>query len=128
MAVIRRLVCANTPNLALVTRLRWDASLYHDAPKRTKGQRGKTPEKGDRQRSPEQVVNRKDTAWGESEVSWYGGQKKKLLLHTHTALWHTAGERPVKIRYVITRDPEGKLRDEVFATTRLDATPAQILE
>ena len=51
-----------------------------------------------------------------------------LLLHTRTALWHTAGEAPVKIRYVITRDPEGKLRDEVFATTKLDATPAQIIE
>jgi hypothetical protein len=127
-AVKLALVCGNTPNLALVTRLRWDASLYHDAPKRVEGQRGPTPEKGARQRSPQQVVNRKDTVWEESEVSWYGGTKKKLLLYSRTALWHTAGEAPVKIRYVITRDPEGKLRDEVFATTKLDATPAQIIE
>jgi hypothetical protein len=33
----------------------------------------------------------------------------------------------VAIRYVITRDPEGKLRDEVFACTDLDATVEQIL-
>lgn len=111
-----------------MTRLRWDASLYHDAPKRTQAQRGKKPEKGARQRSPEEVVNRQDTVWEESEVDWYGGLKKKLLLFSRTALWHTPGEAPVKIRYVITRDPEGKLRDEVFATTNPDATPAQIIE
>lgn len=127
-AVKLALVCANTPNLALVTRLRWDANLYHAPAPRAAGQRGPTPEKGARQRSPEQVVNRADTAWEETEVSWYGGQKKKLLLFSRTALWHTAGEAPVKIRYVLTRDPEGKLRDEVFATTKLDATPAQIIE
>ena len=28
----------------------------------------------------------------------------------------------------MTRDPDGKLRDEVFASTKLDATPAQIIE
>lgn len=127
-AVKLALVCANTPNLALVTRLRWDASLYHEAPKRADGQRGPSPSKGARQRSPEQVVNRKDTVWEEIEVSWYGGLKKKLLVFSRTALWHTPGEAPVKIRYVMTRDPEGKLRDEVFATTKLDATPAQIIE
>ena len=27
----------------------------------------------------------------------------------------------------MTRDPDGKLRDEVFACTKLDATPAQII-
>lgn len=127
-AVKLALVCAGTPNLALVTRLRWDATLYHDAPKRVPGQRGKTPEKGARQRSPKQVVNRQDTVWEDCEVIWYGGQKKKLKVYSRTALWHTAGEAPVKIRYVITRDPEGKLRDEVFATTKLDASPAQIIE
>lgn len=126
-AVKLALVCAATPNLALVTRLRWDASLYHDAPPRAAGQRGPTPDKGKRQRSPQQVVKRKDTSWAEHEVDWYGGARKKLWLHERTALWHTPGEAPVKIRYVITRDPAGKLRDEVFATTKLDATPAQIL-
>ena len=127
-AVKLALCCAGTPNLALVTRLRWDASLYHEAPKRAEGQRGPTPDKGARQRRPQQWANRSDTTWEETEVSWYGGQKKKLLLFSRTALWYTPGEAPVKIRYVITRDPGGKLRDEVFASTKLDATPAQIIE
>jgi hypothetical protein len=51
-----------------------------------------------------------------------------MKLFSRTVLWYTLGEAPVEIRYVITRDPEGKLRDEVFAGTKLDATPAQIIE
>ena len=127
-AVKLALVCAGTPNLALVTRLRWDASLYHQAAARVAGQRGPTPGKGARQRSLKQWAARSDTPWEETEVAWYGGQKKKLLLFSRTALWHTPGQAPVAIRYVITRDPAGKLRDEVFACTKQDATPAQIIE
>lgn len=129
-AVKLALVCAETPNLALVTRLRWDASLYHPPPPPppVAGQRGPTPSKGARQRSLKQWAARRDTPWEEVEVAWYGGQKKKLQLFSRTALWYTPGEAPVPIRYVITRDPDGKLRDEVFACTKLDATPAQIIE
>jgi hypothetical protein len=127
-AVKLALVCANTPNLALVTRLRWDASLYHDPAPRAAGQRGPTPGKGARQRRLKEWATRRDTPWEEGEVTWYGGQKKKLLFFSRTALWHTPGEAPVAMRYVITRDPDGKLRDEVFACTKLDATPAQIIE
>ena len=127
-AVKLALVCAGTPNLALVTRLRWDASLYHPPAPRADGQRGPTPCKGARQRSLKQWAARTDTPWEEQEVSWYGGGKKKLRLFSRTALWHTPGEEPVAIRYVITRDPEGKLRDEVFACTKQEATPAQIIE
>lgn len=127
-AVKLALVCAHTPNLALVTRLRWDASLYHLPAERAAGQRGPTASKGAPQRSLKEYAARRDTRWEESEVAWYGGQKKKLWLFSRTALWHTPGEEPVAIRYVIARDPEGKLRDEVFASTKLDATPAQIIE
>ena len=50
------------------------------------------------------------------------------MLFSRTALWYTPGEEPVAIRSVITRDPAGKLRDEVFACTNRDASPAQIIE
>lgn len=127
-AVKLALVCAATPNLALVTRLRWDASLYHAPKPRVAGQRGPTPTKGARQRALAEWAKRKDTPWEECEVAWYGGQKKTLKLFSRTALWSTPGEAPVTIRYVITRAPAGALRDEVFACTKLDAPPAQIIE
>ena len=126
-AVKLALVCAQLPQVALVTRLRWDASLYHSPGPRRAGQRGPTATKGARQRTLKEWAKRTDTPWEEVEVAWYGGQKKTMKLFSRTALWYTPGEAPVAIRYVITRDPEGKLRDEVFACTKLDATPAQII-
>lgn len=126
-AVQLALVCAARPNLALVTRWRWDASLYHPPPSAA-GQRGPPPSKGARQRRLKQWAQRRDTPWEEVEVAWYGGHQKKWQLFARTALWDTPGEAPVTIRYVITRDPEGHLRDEVFAGTKRDATPAQIIE
>ena len=127
-AVKLALVCAGTPNVALVTRLRWDASLYHAPQPRAAGQRGPTASKGARQRSLKEGATHKDTPWEEHEVAWYGGEKKTLQLFARTAWWYTPGEASVEIRYVITRDPAGALRDEVFACTKLDATPAQIIE
>jgi DDE superfamily endonuclease len=127
-AVKLALVCAQLPNVALVTRLRWDASLYHSPAPRAAGQRGVTATKGARQRTLKEWAARKDTPWEECEVAWYGGQKKTMKLFSRTALWYTPGEAPVEIRYVIARDPEGQCRDEVFACTKLDATPAQIIE
>ena len=127
-AVKLALVCARMPNVALVTRLRWDASLYHPPGARREGQRGPTPTKGARQRSLKEWAKRTDTPWEEAEITWYGGQKKQMKLCSRTALWYTPGEAPVEIRYVIARDPAGQLRDEVFACTKLDATAVQILE
>lgn len=127
-AVKLALVCAQTPNLALVTRLRWDARLYHAPAPRRAGQRGPTPRKGAPQRSLKSWATRRATPWEEHAVTWYGGQQKRLLLFSRTALWYTPGEAPVALRYVITRDPAGQLRDAVFACTKLEATPAQIIE
>jgi hypothetical protein len=128
-AVKLALCCAGTPNLALVTRLRWDASLYHHpAAERQRGQRGPQPLKGGPQRSLKEWAARRDTPWTEVELDWYKGTKKKMKVFSRTALWYTPGEVPVEIRFVITRDPAGELRDEVFASTKLDATPAQIVE
>lgn len=120
--------CAATPNLELVTRLRWNAALYHPPAPQRAGASGPRPLKGARQRSLKVWAARSDTPWAEGEVAWYGGERKKMKYFSRTALWQTEGEAPVAIRYVITRDPEGKLRDEVFATTKLDAAPQQIIE
>jgi len=127
-AVKLALRCAGIPNLELVTRLRWDAALYHPPAPQPEGKPGPKPLKGARQRSLKEWAARGDTPWEEGEVAWYGGERKRMKFFSRTALWQTEGEAPVAIRYLITRDPEGKLRDEVFASTKLDATPEQIIE
>jgi hypothetical protein len=111
----------------MVSRLRWDAALYHRPGPQPPGKRGRKPLKGTRQRSLQGWAERRDTPWETVEVDWYGGQRKELWVFSHTALWHTPGLPPVEIRYVLVCDPTGKLRMEAFFCTDLQATPVQIL-
>lgn len=122
------LVCQGLKNTILVMRLPWDAALYHFPGQRPQGSRGPAPLKGKRQRTLKQCAARRDTAWEELEVEWYAGQSKKLWVFSRTGLWHRPGYDPVAMRYLITRDPEGKLRDEVFACSDPGASAEQIIQ
>jgi hypothetical protein len=114
--------------VVMVSRLRWDAALYHQPGPQPPGKRGPKPTRGKRQRSLQGWAERADTPWEDVAVNWYGGQRKELWVFAHTALWYTPGVPPVEIRFVIVADPERKLRLEAFFCTDLQATPVQILE
>jgi hypothetical protein len=49
------------------------------------------------------------TVWPAQVVAWYGQQRRPLELATGTALWHTDGFTPLPIRWVLIRDPHGRL-------------------
>lgn len=125
-AVSLALACVKN-QVAMVSRLRWDAALYHQPAPHPPGKRGPQPLKGKRQRRLQAWAERADTPWETVEVDWYGGRRKQLWVFSHTALWHTRGLPPVDIRFVLVGDPEGKLRMEAFFCTDLQATPVQIL-
>jgi hypothetical protein len=125
-AVLLALACVKN-RVVMVSRLRWDAALYHPPGLQPQGKRGPKPTKGKRQRSLQSWAERSDTPWEDVEVDWYGGQRKKLWVFSRTALWYTPRLPPVAIRYVLVADPEGKLRMEAFFCTDLQATPEQIL-
>jgi hypothetical protein len=50
-----------------------------------------------------------------------------MQLLTGTALWYTPGYRPLAIRWVLVRDPQGQLRDQAFLCTDVNATVEQIM-
>ena len=125
-AVSLALACVKH-NVVMVSRLRWDAALYHRPGPQPPGKRGPKPLKGKRQRSLQGWAERADTPWETVEVNWYGGQRKQLWVVSHTALWYTPRLPPVEVRFVIVCDPAGKLRMEAFFCTDLQATPVQIL-
>ena len=126
-AVSLALACV-TNKVVMVSRLRWDAALYHPPGPQPPGKRGPKPTKGKRQRSLQGWAERSDTPWETVEVTWYSGQRKNLWVFSRTALWYTPRLPPVAIRYVVVADPEGKLRMEAFFCTDLQATPEQILD
>jgi DDE superfamily endonuclease len=117
-----------THHVTMVSRLRWDAALYHPPAPQPKGKRGPKPLKGKRQRSLQEWAERVDTPWETVELDWYGGQRRQLWVFSRTALWYTPKLPPVAIRYVVVADPEGKLRMEAFFCTDLEATPVEILQ
>jgi hypothetical protein len=126
-AVALALACV-TQQVVMVSRLRWEAALYHRPGPPPPGKRGPKPTKGQRQRSLQGWVSRSDTPWETVEVAWYGGQRQPLWVFSHTALWSTPRLPPVAIRDVLVCDPEGKRRLEAFFCTDLEATPVQIRE
>jgi DDE superfamily endonuclease len=126
-AVSLALACGKQ-QVVLVSRLRWDAALYHPPGPQPPGKRGPKPLKGKRQRSLQGWAERSDTLWETVEVDWYGGQHKKLWVFSRTALGYTPRWPPVAIRYVLVADPEGKLRMEAFFCTDVAATPVEILQ
>jgi hypothetical protein len=125
-AVALALACAKS-RVVMVSRLRWDAALYHQPGSQPPGKCGPKPTKGTRQQRLQGWAERSDTPWEGVEVDWYGGQRKQLWVFSHTALWYTPRFPPVAIRYGLVADPRGKLRREAFFCTDLQATPEQIL-
>jgi DDE superfamily endonuclease len=126
-AVSLALACV-TQQVVMVSRLRWDAALYHPPGLQPLGKRGPKPIKGKRQRRLQSWAARADTPWEDVEVDWYGGQRKQLWVFSRTALWYTPRWPPVAIRYVLVADPAGKLRLEAFFCTDLEATPVEMLQ
>jgi hypothetical protein len=126
-AVALALACRES-QVVMVSRLRLDAALYHPPVAPPPSKRGRKPTKGQRQRSLKEWAARTDTPWQETAVNWYGGQRKRLWVFSRAALWYTPGWAPVALRFVLVRDPEGKLHDAAFCCTDLQATPEQILQ
>jgi hypothetical protein len=125
-AVALAQACVNT-QVTMVSRLRLDAALYHPPTPPPPGKRGRKPTKGARQRSLKVWAARADTPWQETTVDWYRGERKRLWVFSRTALWYTPGLAPLALRFVLVRDPAGKLSDAAFFCTDVHATPEQIL-
>jgi hypothetical protein len=68
-AVSLALACVKN-RVTMVSRLRWDAALYHPPAPQRKGKRGPKPTKGTRQRSLQSWAERSDTPWETVEVDW----------------------------------------------------------
>jgi len=59
-----------TQQVVMVSRVRWDAALYHPPGFQPPGKRGRTPTKGQRQRRLQGWAERSDTPWEAVEVDW----------------------------------------------------------
>jgi hypothetical protein len=114
-------------SVTYVSRLRLDAGLYHWPQSQPKGKPGPKPKKGARQLALKARLTNPATVWQSLTITWYQGERRTLDIATGTALWYTPGQDPLPIRWVLVRDPLGKLMPAAFFATDLTATPQQIL-
>jgi hypothetical protein len=119
--------CRALPQTTLVTRLRLDAALYDPPTPPPPGRRGRKPQKGPRQPTLKLRLNDPATVWARTTVPWYGGATKDLDLATGTALWHRSGTAPLPIRWVLLRDPAGKMKPTALCCTDPTVDAPQIV-
>ncbi len=112
------------PGVFLTSRLRRDAALFNLPPRREKGQRGRPRKKGERLPAPVEMAAAR-AGWRLVETEERGRARKRLAL-TRVALWYrVCGETPILA--VISRDAEGRERDDFFFTTDLSASPEEVI-
>jgi len=102
-------------HITVITRLRLDAALYEPAPPRKPGTMGRPRKRGARLPTLAQMLADPTTEWRRIHVSeWYGKGERELEIATATALWFHGGLPGVPLRWVLVRDPEGKLEPKAF--------------
>lgn len=110
---------------------------------------GPKPKKGKRQQKLREKALDDSQAWQRAEVDWYGGVKKTVEFLSQIALWHTPGEDPAPVRYLLVRECQEessdaknseakksnakksnakKLEAAAFICTDTEATPLEILQ
>jgi hypothetical protein len=112
----------------LVSRLRLDARLYDFPKPPPPGKRGRKPKKGVRLPSLRDLANDAAQPWRDTEVAWYEGVRKPVRLLSGVCLWHTPGQDPVRLRWVLVVDPAGEDRPQAFFATDDGLTPERIVE
>jgi hypothetical protein len=104
--------------LTCITRLRLDAALYEPAPARVPGRPGRNRKKGKRLPTLQQVLENPDTKWQKVTLSqWYGYREKVMEVTSETAWWYHSGKPVVPLRWLLLRDPEGKLAPMALLST-----------
>lgn len=115
-----------------ITRFRLDAGLYDFPPVYQEGEKrpvGRTRIKGEKQPALMERLEDEDTKWQSVRFSiWYEQTDKLMQITSGTAIWYRGGKPAVPIRWVLIRDPEGKLEDIALQSTDLSLSPIEIVQ
>ena len=92
-----------------------DAALYDPASPRVPGTIGRPRKKGARLPTLSEVLTTESTLWQTVSVpSWYGAGERTIEIASATAVWRHAGLPVLPIRWVLIRDPEGRLAPQAL--------------
>lgn len=97
----------------LVSRLRLDARLFDFPEPQPQSKPGPKPKKGDRQTKLSQRLEDPETKWQALKLVLYG-QEHLLEFISGVSLWHTPGQDPVPLRWVLVRCPEASFEPSAY--------------
>ena len=113
------------PQGVFTTRPRSDAVLYALPRKPRKPGRGRPRQRGKRLLTPARMAKRLRT-WKLVKVVMYGEERERLVWTRQVLWWNVL--RAVPVLLVISRDPEGKEKDDFFITTDVEGDAAHVVE
>jgi hypothetical protein len=113
---------------SLIAPLRLDARLFAPPPPPRPHQMGRPPLVGKRLPKLTTVLHDANTVWETLTVTWYGGTQRQLDITTGTALCYSTGTDPLPIRWVLTRDAEGKREPKAYFSTDQTQSAKEIVE
>ena len=114
--------------VSLIAPLCLNARLFAPPPAPKPHHKGRPRVVGKRLPNLSVVLSNPKTQWESITVNWYGGTKRKLEVTTGTALWYSTGSDPLPVRWVLTRDPEGKREPKAYFSTDQGQSAAAIVE
>jgi hypothetical protein len=126
-SVIELGLTCRASGVSLIAPLRLDARLFGPASLGTGKRIGRPAVVGQRLPNLEQVAHQSSTLWQRSQVAWYDGRRKVLDWTTGMALWYSTGTAPLPIRWVLVRDPAGKLPTRAYFSTDLEQSAPTIV-
>ena len=111
-------------NTTIISRIQRNAEIY-DLPVRAKRKgRGRPRKKGKRLLCPEKMAHYVRD-WQKVKVRERGKSRTRLV-YSKVLLWYRVSQRPILL--VISRDPEGKEKDDFFFTTDVTMDPVEVIE
>ncbi len=119
---------ANRLGLALIAPLKLNSRLYHFPGPQPEGKRGPKPVIGSRIMDMQKRLTDGRIAWKSVVFSnWYGNKDKEMLLTSGIAIWYKSKKVRVTVKWVLIKDPEGKLEPKLLACTNLEASVEDIV-
>lgn len=116
----------------LIAPLRLDARLFTPTPERAPGTVGRPRVAGDRLPNLDVVLADPETAWSSATVRRYDGADRKLEIASGTAVCYHSGFEALPIRWVVVRDPAGRLEPRAYSSMRPEdeaaAIPAEVVK
>ncbi|MFH1613454.1 MAG: transposase [Planctomycetota bacterium] len=110
--------------ITIISRVRRDANLYDLPPKQKQKGRGRPRTRGRKLTKLEKMAARIKN-W---QIVTFRQRSKTVnrMVYSRVVLWYAVNRKPIML--VISRDPDGKEKDDFFFTTDVTMTAAEVLE